>query len=146
MSVGYGSRDTTRRSDCYATPRRQEGHQACKAVREDQAERTQPRGFGLACEGGGFADGQQEPRAGGRVADAIEELHPRCLPVAARRTTLGQEPAEGPDEGAALQPGEAAPDRGPLEHEQEPAATSCRREEPLSGCTFSCLQAGVRLA
>ena len=44
----------------------------------------------------------------------------------ARRPALGHEPAEGPHEGAALQRGQAAEHRGPLEDEQG-AAAACGR-------------------
>ena len=63
-------------------------------------------------------------------------------PLAAGRPALRHQPAQGPDQGAALQPGQAPADRGPLEHEQESVATSGRREKPLS-TQFRHAQAGV---
>jgi hypothetical protein len=68
----------------------------------------------------------------GESRTRLAQLDQRLLPSATGWPAIGHEPAERPDQGAALQPGEAPAHRGPFQDEQEPVATSRGCEEPMT--------------
>src|SRR3954447_23339946 len=132
LGAGYRSAEKANRRNRDATERCEEGQEACPPVREDQEERSQAGRLRGTRQGGGGTHGQQEPRAFGRVAYPVAQLDEWIVAIAARRSQVRHESAEGPDQGAALQPGEAPADRRALEHEQEPIAASGRRKKRLA--------------
>ena len=75
------------------------------------------------------ANGQQGARAFRRIGHPLANLDAGHVLVAAGRSALRYQPAEGPHPRPALQRGEAARGHRSLEHEQGAAAARGRRQE-----------------
>lgn len=144
--TGSGCRRDLKGGIQNATAWHPEGHKACPAVREDQAKRPRARCVAFSGERDRGAHRAEEPCSLWGVQDQIAQLHPRCLTVAPWWPAVRDEPIEGPNQGAALQPGEAPADRRPLRHEQEPTATSGRRKKPLKFCLTPRMRGKHRLS
>jgi hypothetical protein len=120
--------------------------QRSRARQYEKIKRSAPRCVVFSGERDGGAHRAEEPCSLWGVQDQIAQLHPRCLAVAPWRPAVRDEPTEGPNQGAALQPGEAPADRRPLRHEQEPTATSGRRKKPLKFCLAPRMRGKHRLS
>src|SRR3954465_4802041 len=96
--------------------------EARAAVRAHQGLREEAGPFDQAGEGDRRAHGQQgtRPRRRDQVP-AVADVDPRHLLGPPRRPPFRDEPAEGPDEGAALQRGQADEHPGPVSDEQAAA-------------------------
>src|SRR4051794_17563770 len=136
-TVRPGARPGMRVSKRQSTPEHPNAHHLDREtgaqVRAHPRLRARPGRIATARKGDRREDGQQGARPARPGADLLTIVDERHVVVAARRPPVRHQPAEGADEGPALQRGQAARHRGPVEDDQGPAAARRRRQEALGG-------------
>src|SRR6185503_13881194 len=117
---------------CNAATWSEKGHEARPPVRAHQGQRKRARRLHRPRRGDRRANGEQGASPLRRVAHRLSELDPRHLVESPRRPAFARQPHDRADEGAALQPGEAAEHQRPFPDEQAPAPRSGESQEVLA--------------